>query len=84
VHWQSHGLIGVEAKDLGIRATENVEEGDEKALDQQYPMGRVCDGGRRERNMRGRDENGPKFGVSRLYMAYTGRGVSWRKIGTNG
>ena len=77
VHWQPPGLIDIEAKDLGIHATENVEERDEKPV-QQCPMGRVCDGIRRERILRGRDENGPKFGVSRPYMAYSGGAVSWR------
>ena len=71
MRWQSHWLIDIEAKGLGIHAMDNVEETEEmrNALVQQYSMGRVCDGGRRERNLRGRDVNGPKFGASRPHLA---------------
>ena len=46
------GLIDVEAEDLGARSTGNVEERDEvrNALVRQYPMSRVSDGDRRERD----------------------------------
>ena len=54
------GLIDVEAEDLGTRGTGNVEERDEmrNALVRQYPMSRVSDGDRRERDFVDRDENG--------------------------
>jgi hypothetical protein len=57
---QRHGLIDVEAEDIGIRATENVEEGDEKRSCLAVSYGSRERWGRRE-DLGARDENGPRL-----------------------